>query len=87
MHRPEILLHDTEMVAINKPPGLLVHRSRIDAHASASAMQQLRAAMGCGVRPVHRLDKGTSGVLLVALEPGRPWRSCCRIRGRARAST
>lgn len=62
------LLHiDPHLVAIDKPAGLLVHRTALDAHEQRFAMQMLRDQIGAPVWPVHRLDKGSSGVLLFAL--------------------
>ncbi len=55
-------------MAINKPSGLLVHRSPIDRHETEFAVQILRDQIGQFVYPVHRLDKPTSGVLLFALD-------------------
>jgi tRNA pseudouridine65 synthase len=55
-------------VAVAKPPGLAVHRSE-QVHDRAPALQRLRDQLGCRVYPVHRLDRGTSGVLLFALDP------------------
>ncbi len=63
-----ILYRDDTLVAIHKPAGLLVHRSIIDAHEERFAVQMLRDQIGQQVHPVHRLDKGTSGVLLFALD-------------------
>ena len=63
----EILYQDDAIVAINKPHGLLVHRSPIAADASEFAIQLLRDQIGQKVFPVHRLDRKTSGVLLFAL--------------------
>ncbi len=63
----EILYHDDFLVAINKPAGMLVHRSAIDRHETRFAMQILRDQLGQHVYPLHRLDKPTSGVLLFAL--------------------
>lgn len=63
----EILYRDTYLVAINKPSGLLVHKSPIDKHETAFALQMLRDQIGEYVYPVHRLDKPTSGILLFAL--------------------
>ena len=65
----EILYQDQWLVAINKPSGLLVHRSMIDRHETRFAIQLLRDQMGQRVYPLHRLDKPTSGVLLFALDP------------------
>lgn len=62
-----ILYQDTELVAINKPHGLLVHRSMIASDASEFAVQLLRDQLGQRVYPVHRLDRKTAGVLLFAL--------------------
>ena len=63
----EILFQDESLVAINKPSGLLVHRSPIDQYETRFAMQMTRDQIGQHVFPVHRLDKPTSGVLLFAL--------------------
>lgn len=62
------LLHlDEHLVAVDKPPGLLVHRTQLAAHEDEAALQLLRDQLGRPVWPVHRLDRGTSGVLLFAL--------------------
>jgi len=63
----EILFQDEYLVAINKPSGLLVHRSPIDQYETRFALQMTRDQIGRHVFPVHRLDKPTSGVLLFAL--------------------
>lgn len=67
MSQVSILYQDNDYVAINKPSGLLVHRSNIDRHEKRFALQMLRNHLGQHVFPVHRLDKPTSGVLLFAL--------------------
>ena len=59
-----IVYQDDHLIAIDKPPGLLVHRSPIDRHETRFAMQMLRNQIGQHVYPVHRLDKPTAGVLL-----------------------
>jgi tRNA pseudouridine65 synthase len=63
----DIIYQDEYLVAINKPHGLLVHRSPIAADASEFAVQLLRDFLGQKVYPVHRLDRKTSGVLLFTL--------------------
>lgn len=63
----DILYQDDWLVAVNKPSGLLVHRSMIDRSETRFAMQILRDQLGQHVFPLHRLDKPTSGVLLFAL--------------------
>ena len=62
----EIIYKDEFIVAINKPHGLLVHRSRIANDAVEFAIQLLRDQLEMKVFPVHRLDRKTSGVLLFA---------------------
>ena len=64
----EVLYRDERLIAIHKPAGLLVHRSNIDRHETRFAVQLLRDQIGQRVFPAHRLDKGTSGVLLFALD-------------------
>jgi len=68
----EILYEDNDIVVVNKPPGLVVHPSA--GHADRTLVNALlfhvRDLSGVGgeLRPgiVHRLDKDTSGVLIVA---------------------
>ncbi|MEY4603891.1 MAG: hypothetical protein RIT43_1183 [Bacteroidota bacterium] len=62
----QILYQDDQLVAINKPHGLLVHRSVIATDADEFAVQILRDQIGQKVYPVHRLDRKTGGVLLFA---------------------
>lgn len=61
-----ILYIDDQLIAIDKPAGMLVHHSKIDAQEKVFALQTLRDQIGERVYPVHRLDKPTSGVLLFA---------------------
>ncbi len=50
-----------------KPSGLAVHRGW--ASDPSYALDQTRSALGRRVYPIHRLDRGTSGLLLFALSP------------------
>jgi tRNA pseudouridine65 synthase len=63
----EILYKDEHIVAINKPHGLLVHRTKMAADATEFALQQLRDQLGQPVYPAHRIDRKTGGILLFAL--------------------
>jgi len=63
----EILYQDEQLIAINKPHGLLVHRSSIARDAEEFALQLLRNQIGQWVNPVHRIDRKTGGILLFAL--------------------
>ncbi len=58
-----ILLEDEHFVAINKPSGMLVHRTNIS-EDTCFILQLLRDQINQHIYPVHRLDRGTSGVLI-----------------------
>jgi len=63
------VLHlDDDIVAVHKPAGLLVHRN---AHAGREPflLQILRDQLGRLLYPVHRLDRPTSGLLIMSLSP------------------
>ncbi len=62
----DIIWQDDYLVAVNKPPGLLVHRTSIAADAKRFALQFVRKQTGKKVFPIHRLDRKTSGILLFA---------------------
>ncbi|WP_443947436.1 pseudouridine synthase [Pedobacter sp. AW1-32] len=64
----EIIYQDEYLIAINKPHGLLVHKSSIARDATEFALQMLRDQVGQHVSPVHRLDRKTSGILLFAFD-------------------
>jgi tRNA pseudouridine65 synthase len=62
----EILHHDDALVVVAKPSGLLVHRTE-QAPDAVVLLQLARDATGGGhLYPVHRLDRGASGVLVLA---------------------
>ena len=68
----EILHQDADIVVVNKPPGMVVHPAA--GHASGTLVNALLhhvsdlSGIGGELRPgiVHRLDRGTSGVMVVA---------------------
>ena len=62
----EILYHDEALVAVNKPAGLAVHRSKMVGNADTFLVDLLREQLGGTLYLAHRLDRATSGVLLVA---------------------
>ncbi len=64
-----VLYCDDQLIAVNKPTGLLVHRTAIDRSETRFALQLVRDQAGKHVYPFHRLDKATSGVLLFAFDP------------------
>lgn len=63
-----ILFQDENLVAIDKPSGLLVHKTELS-RERVTAMSILRDQLGQWVYPAHRLDRATSGVLVFALSP------------------
>ena len=64
--RVEILYRDEHIVVLDKPSGLAVHRGW--ATDKVTAMTVARAKTRRHVHPVHRLDRGTSGVLVFAFD-------------------
>lgn len=67
----EIVFEDDHIIVVNKPPGLVVHpaagvQSGTLANALAFHFQQLSNAGSLRPGIVHRLDKDTSGLLVVA---------------------
>ncbi|EAQ65920.1 pseudouridine synthase Rlu family protein [Marinomonas sp. MED121] len=64
----EILYQDDYLVVINKPSGLLVHRTQLASQETDAVVQRLNAQLNKWVYPVHRLDRGTSGALVLAFD-------------------
>lgn len=62
----EILHRDDDLVAVNKPANLAVHRSKFVGPDAAFLIDLLRGQVEGPLHLAHRLDRATSGVLLVA---------------------
>ncbi len=62
----EVLWHDEHLAVVNKPPGLMVHDSKLARGERDFAADRLRAQFGRPIHLVHRLDRATSGCLLLA---------------------
>ncbi|MDP8218335.1 MAG: pseudouridine synthase [Candidatus Theseobacter exili] len=77
----DILYHDEHYIAVNKPSGLLVHRTEFMRNDPA-AVQIVRNQIGKKVFPVHRLDRSTSGVLVFALSSEAARNLCNLFRTR-----
>jgi len=61
------LVHrDERCVAVDKPSGVATHRGWDD--SEDALLQRVRDAVGVWVYPVHRLDRGASGIVLFALD-------------------
>ena len=68
----QILFEDHDLMVVDKPPGLAVHEGkRVPKHRSLLGFLEARHHGG-GAAPklVHRLDKDTSGILIVAKSEG-----------------
>jgi len=64
-----VLVHvDERVVVVDKPPGLLVHRTR-EAPDRDVLLQRVRDALGGWVFPVHRIDRPCSGAVVLARDP------------------
>jgi tRNA pseudouridine65 synthase len=62
-----ILYQDEALLVVDKPAGLIVHRGW--ANDDVTALDLARQLARRWVYPVHRLDRGTSGVLVFGLSP------------------
>jgi len=66
--QPEILFENSDVIVINKPPGLVVHPTRKLSQPSVAGAFLNKIEDSDVLRPgiVHRLDKDTSGVMILA---------------------
>ena len=62
-----VLYQDSYLIAIDNPTGLLVHPSKL-AVDRVTCMSLLRDQIGQRVYPAHRIDRGTSGVLVFSFD-------------------
>jgi tRNA pseudouridine65 synthase len=63
----DILYEDDDIIAVNKPSGLLTHPSWLTKKGTENLATMLKHYFGgAPVHTVHRLDRATSGVILVA---------------------
>lgn len=62
----EVVYEDDALLAVNKPAGLLVHRSAIAADERDFLIERLREQTGAALYLAHRLDRATSGIVLLA---------------------
>ncbi len=67
----KVVFENKDFLVINKPPGISIHCGRgasdINNAAEVGVIEQLRQQLGDrSLFPVHRLDRVTSGLLLVA---------------------
>lgn len=71
----DVLYADSDVVVVNKPPGVVTHRGSGHRHGTlADALEALYPEAGRVGEPdrpgiVHRLDRGTSGIVVCARSP------------------
>ncbi len=68
MEKVHICYTDDHFVVVNKPSGILVHKTNMDINEKVTLMQILEEQLGRRVYPVHRLDKGTSGTNIFSFD-------------------
>lgn len=63
-----VIYEDPKLLVINKPAGVAVHEGKrvLKRHSVIGALESTYREKGLSPRLVHRLDKDTSGVLLIA---------------------
>jgi len=62
-----VLFSDAHLTALLKPSGMLVHRGMGNDRITLAGLATRQ--LGLPVHPIHRLDRGTSGVLVIAHTP------------------
>jgi tRNA pseudouridine65 synthase len=82
----ELVFEDDSIVAVNKPAALLVHRSSIAADETDFLLDRLQVQIAAPLFLAHRLDRATSGVILLAKtraiagELGRQFMDRCVVK-------
>jgi tRNA pseudouridine65 synthase len=79
----ELLDTDDRLVVVGKPSGALVVNTAWAGPPERTVLDRARAAWGAELVPVHRLDRGTSGVLLLARggEAAEAWQRALAAEG------
>lgn len=64
----DVVYRDDYYVAVNKPPGLMVHRAKQTPKEEPILLQLVRDQIGSFLYPAHRLDRPTSGIVIFGLQ-------------------
>ena len=64
----DVLYRDERLAVISKPEGMMVHRTKIASRETVFLVDIARAQFASRIYPVHRLDRGTSGAMLIAFD-------------------
>jgi tRNA pseudouridine65 synthase len=67
-HELAVLYRDEFLAVVDKPAGLMVHDSKLARGETDFAADRLREQFGRPIFLVHRLDRATSGCLLLAFD-------------------
>ena len=84
----EVVYEDEYLLVIDKPPGVLVHPARTEIEgtlANAVAARFAQQGIPATPRPLNRLDRGTSGLVLFARSP-LAGHMFCRLRAHAQVT-
>ncbi len=63
-----VLYADAQIAVVNKPAGVMAHDSKLARGETDFVADRLRAQFGKPIFLIHRLDRATSGCLLVAFD-------------------
>ena len=64
----EVLYRDESCAIVNKPNGLMAHASSLSRGEDDFLLHRLRDQFQCKIHLVHRLDRATSGCVLLAFD-------------------
>ena len=76
-----VLWRSARAVVVDKPSGLLVHNSQWAGPRETTLTELVRDQLGIDVVPVHRLDRGTSGACVFAVDGAKPARMSANSAG------
>ena len=79
MNNVSIIYQDEHIVAVNKPSGMFVHRTKLS-DESVFLLQTVRDLVGKHLYPVHRIDRPTNGLVVFALSSGAAASICDSFR-------
>lgn len=66
MTRPRVIFEDEWLVGVHKPTAMFVHRTDGWDREQTPLLQHVRNMLGRRVHTIHRLDRATSGIVIMA---------------------
>ena len=64
----ELIYHDDTLAVVNKPAGMMAHRSKLSSGEEVFLHDVLVQQLGKSIYLIHRLDRATSGCCLIAFD-------------------